>query len=391
MKFKSILSLVSGLALAFILVQGEPDWSGAWLALACFGLVAALVFGLTLRPFFACSLALLVFATIWVSASFKFGIMAMNLHVYDAVLYLPSWPQAHFYMATFPDQAVLMAICAGVAVLVLALIFRFEKPYAILLRTRLGLVGAALLATSASSASFMGRNVDFFTQERSVFSAFFTSFGDLPQLIRFNGLLEVAAAPSPIAPLVSQIECRPDQAPPDIVLTLNESAMPPGVYPTLNYPEELNSFFASSDGVTRALRVETFGGGTWLTDFSVLTGLPTRSFGHMRNFVAQFMTGRIRHSLPQYLKACGYETIMVYPTNSDFAGVKRLYTAIGFDQIIDARIHKAPNGRQRDAFYLDRVAQILEAEPVLAARSAATPPLPAGARKPGCQDRLAGG
>ena len=115
--------------------------------------------------------------------------------------------------------------------------------------------------------------------------------------------------------------------------------------------------------MTRALRVETFGGGTWLTDFSVLTGLPTRSFGHMRNFVAQFMTGRIRHSLPQYLKACGYETVMVYPTNADFAGVKRLYTAIGFDRVIDSRIHRAANGRQRDAFYLGQAADVLEAIP----------------------------
>ena len=37
----------------------------------------------------------------------------------------------------------------------------------------------------------------------------------------------------------------------------------------------------------RRLRVETFGGGTWLSDFSALTGLSTNLFGSMRNFAAQ--------------------------------------------------------------------------------------------------------
>ena len=73
------------------------------------------------------------------------------------------------------------------------------------------------------------------------------------------------------------------------------------------------------------------------------------------------MTGRLRHSLPQYLAACGYETTMIYPASVGFAGVGRFYEAIGFDRIIDISVHKAPDQRQRDAFYLAEVAKILEA------------------------------
>ena len=40
-------------------------------------------------------------------------------------------------------------------------------------------------------------------------------------------------------------------------------------------------------------RVETFGGATWLSDFSTLTGLSTRDLGSIRNFAAPFTTGRL--------------------------------------------------------------------------------------------------
>ena len=85
----------------------------------------------------------------------------------------------------------------------------------------------------------------------------------------------------------------------------------PGVYPGVVFPEETKPLFRSFDGKVRRLRVETFGGATWLSDFSALTGLSTWSFGSLRNFVAPFMTGRLKHSLPAYLKACGYDVTLL--------------------------------------------------------------------------------
>jgi phosphoglycerol transferase MdoB-like AlkP superfamily enzyme len=164
-------------------------------------------------------------------------------------------------------------------------------------------------------------------------------------------------APGPREPVV----CRPEGERPDIVMLLAESVMPPGVYPSLEYPEEAAAYFRSFDGQIRRLRVETFGGGTWLTDFSVLTGMSTSMFGTMRNFAAQLSTGRVRHSLPQYLKACGYEATIVYPSRADFAGSARFYRSIGFDRIIDRKVHRAPDERQRDAFYLEQARKVIDA------------------------------
>jgi hypothetical protein len=64
--------------------------------------------------------------------------------------------------------------------------------------------------------------------------------------------------------------------------------------------------------------------------------------------------------LPQYLKACGYETTIIYPSLAEFAGSARFYRAIGFDRVIDRKTHKAPDERQRDAFYYAQVRKVFD-------------------------------
>ena len=59
--------------------------------------------------------------------------------------------------------------------------------------------------------------------------------------------------------------------------------------------------------------METFGGASWLTEFSVLTGLSTYSFGGMRQFVQQIMAGKVKDSLPHALARCGYRNVVFYP------------------------------------------------------------------------------
>lgn len=354
--FLPALAAVAGVAL-----WSEPEWDGAALALAVFALVWSLVHALSRRTNFGFFVAFAVFLSIWIASSLKYAVLAMNLHVYDAFLYLPSLPQLRFFATTFPRQALFVGAAALAVLAAGLLLWRFELPGAWRPRACLALPTMALAATLLAALPFRERNIDFFAERRFVFSAFLSSIADLPHLLRFQGVIRVAEA-ARIPPLpAGPIACRPDAPAPDIVLFLHESAMPPGVYPGLAYPEELAPFFASRDGTTRRLRVETFGGGTWLSDFSALTGLPVQSFGRLRNFAGQMMTGRLRHSLPQYLKACGYETNMVYPTHADFAGARQLYQSIGFDRVIDSTLHGAPDDRQRDAFYLDQVARILSA------------------------------
>lgn len=354
----AVLALTA-LAAAFV-TWLEYDWFFIAPALGSFVSMAGIVFAVSRRWRFSLLSALLLFLTVFIASKAKFALVAMNLHVYDAIFYPTSPAQVEFLFSAYPRIAWAITAALCVVAVALAAAWRVDSP-AICGRARLAAAGLSCLVMAVAAAPLAGRNGMFFTENRFIFSAFVSSFADLPQLVRFKGLIEVSAAPAASAQPMDGIVCKPATTPPDIVFFLNESAMPPGVYPSLVYPDELKDFFAGPDGRVRPMRVETFGGGTWLTDFSALTGLSTHSFGSMRNFVANFMTGRLRHSLPQYLAACGYETTMIYPASVGFAGVGRFYEAIGFDRIIDISVHKAPDQRQRDAFYLAEVAKILEA------------------------------
>ena len=355
-----LLVAVAMFAWVGFLYRTEPDTGFFFSVLCAYLLTTAFIFVVSRRPRFAALFASLLFVWILVAARGKHALVAMNLHVYDVLFYGSDWAQIEFFFSAYPKNAAMALSALGGAAGLLFVAWRRDPPVYLGILPRLGTLAGAASLMAVGAIPLATRNADFFNDRYFAFSAFFSSFADLPQLARYQGLIE--AAPDPILTPVpaGPISCRPGTRPPDIVLFLNESAMPPGVYSHLKYPDELTPFFASMDGKIHPLRVETVGGGTWLTDFTVLTGLSTRSFGNLRNFVGNFMTGRLHHSLPQYLKACGYETSIVYPASADFAGVGRFYRSIGFDRVIDTKVHHAADQRQHDSFYLGEVSRIIE-------------------------------
>lgn len=123
--------------------------------------------------------------------------------------------------------------------------------------------------------------------------------------------------------------------PPTIIAIMHESLFPPSLYSTIRSDGEFDGFFRSSDGVDRLLRVETFGAGTWLSEFSFLTGIPAHSYGEFRAHVFHWAAGHIRHSLPRSLRELGYHTAVHYPHPLGVMSADRFYRSIGFDEIRD--------------------------------------------------------
>ena len=363
----TLIAVILTAWIGFIAVT-EQDFPLFALVAAFFAALVVLLSVISRRPGFGLAIAIFTFLAVYVTSAFKFDVTAMNLHVYDVIFYLFSFAQLSFFIQTYGATAAMFGAIIAVTLLLMAVSFKLETP------RRFGVIGGlvgivlSLAVLIGSAVSLGARKPTFFDSGRHVFSAFIGSLNDLPALMREQGFFEISAHATLSPTIAAPITCRPAKDAPDIVLFLNESAMPEGVYPQLHYPPELAPFFRSDDGKTHRLRVETFGGGTWLTDFSVLTGLPTNTFGNLRNFATQLMTGRLRHTLPQYLKACGYDTTMIYPSLAEFAGSGRFYRAIGFDRIIDRSVHHAPDDRQRDAFYYDQVVKVLDVSRAKAAR-----------------------
>ncbi|WP_273452767.1 sulfatase-like hydrolase/transferase [Nevskia ramosa] len=126
---------------------------------------------------------------------------------------------------------------------------------------------------------------------------------------------------------------------PDVVLWLHESTFNPRQFqlPGAALPP-LPMFERSPE--TRAmglLRTHTFGGKTWLSEFSALSGLVPDDFGAHRARVFTTIGTRTQTNLFRVLKAQGYHTIVLMPTFKRFYGAGRTYDLMGADQILTLR------------------------------------------------------
>jgi phosphoglycerol transferase MdoB-like AlkP superfamily enzyme len=129
----------------------------------------------------------------------------------------------------------------------------------------------------------------------------------------------------------------PDQYP-DIVQVLEESTFDPAPYTHCTVPEcQLDMF--KPDAHTRGtgvMRVHTFGGGTWVSEFAALTGMPQDIFGPGGMYAPYVLAPHVRDSLPRQLQRLGYLTVAIYPTNGVFLNGRDAYKGYGVDHFYGA-------------------------------------------------------
>jgi hypothetical protein len=82
------------------------------------------------------------------------------------------------------------------------------------------------------------------------------------------------------------------------------------------------------------LRVPTWGGSTWLSEFALLTGLSHKDFGAAGQAVFYTVTSHLRFSLPRLLQRYGYRCIVLYPVEKTFYNAESAYRDLGFDEIL---------------------------------------------------------
>lgn len=272
------------------------------------------------------------------------------LHAYDVVAAVQS-PAAIVRLAR-DNQTATVAVAAAVAVTVLAAIaaYRLDRTR---VRPRTALAAAVLFAgVAALGALAKGdrQHTEMYFEDIYI-STFFASWSETLEVLGRGQLLEAAPRASNEGALRAGASCEPSVKPPHIVLIHQESVAPPGYFPGLSYDRSLDQFFTSLDGRVRQLRVETYGGASWLTEFSLLTGLSTLDFGGMRQLVQPLLAGKIRDTLPQALTRCGYRAVMFYPMLTSFVTTAKFFPAVGLSEIYDAKAQKASTANERDRFY----------------------------------------
>ena len=156
---------------------------------------------------------------------------------------------------------------------------------------------------------------------------------------------------------------------PDIVLLLQESTVNPNIYdlPVGTKLPELFMFQQDKNVVAHSqMRVQTFGGGTWLSEFSALTGLNSDDFGSQKSGVFYFIVDHLNNSLFKEMKANGYYTVVLTPFNRGAYHSGHAYETLGVDRIIQPQELGYPGKLQDNLWTISTEDMLKYAKEILA-------------------------
>ncbi len=83
------------------------------------------------------------------------------------------------------------------------------------------------------------------------------------------------------------------------------------------------------------VRVNVVGGGSWVTEFEVLTGIDSRLFGYAGYYAHASLSPYARVAFPAYMRSKGYQTVAYYPWPGHFYNARAAFRSYGFDEFYD--------------------------------------------------------
>jgi hypothetical protein len=261
----------------------------------------------------------------------KFNHSALKLTVSDLpLLFAGTVP---FFASQYP-RAVMGAL-AGSALFVFAsaaiLLYAAGSPIALELRIVLlgvALIGFAIVSGLKGGAASLRPTL---TEPRCFYSTFMASLIDPVSWRQFGGLALSDIANDPL-PLQEAMPARSSNFP-DIIVIQHESIFDPRIF-GLPVEPVVEAFLSPADGQYGCLNVDIFGGGSWQSEFSLLTGLSSASFGSSAYYLFKKGAGRFHSSLPHLLASLGYRTTQTSSCRRSFLDYDEFYRSIGIDERI---------------------------------------------------------
>jgi phosphoglycerol transferase MdoB-like AlkP superfamily enzyme len=333
-----------------------------WTITFTLGVTAVLISGFLLasrRIFFSTAVVAGLVLLIVAISEVKRHYLGMTLHAYDVVFYLMSPDTLALLWANFRLELVALAGAIGALIASAWGFYRFD-PTRIPRRVAAWAIIFSLATTMCAVAEKGGRHQTLYYWGHHYVSSFYLSWAETIQTLWRGQLIEAAPRDGSVKPFAMPAACGAGARPPNIILIHQESMFPPSYFPQIRYDAGLDPFYRSADGQLHKLRVETYGGASWLTEFSVLAGVSTFSFGGMRPFVQSLMQGKVHDTVPETLARCGYRNTLFYPMDKNFVSSGKFYTSIGFADIRDRKAQGASKFNEPDRFYYDNVLANLE-------------------------------
>jgi phosphoglycerol transferase MdoB-like AlkP superfamily enzyme len=155
--------------------------------------------------------------------------------------------------------------------------------------------------------------------------------------------------------------CHPAGRRPNIIMIHDESSFDIRAASGVKVPAGYGSHFKSFDGKERVFLAESNGGPSWYTEYNVLAGLSSRSFGRFAYFVTRLASGHVDRGLPLSLRRCGYETLSVYPAFGGFMSARGFQTTTGVEHFYDAHDLGAKDV-EPDRFFYDNALKLMSGQ-----------------------------
>ena len=125
---------------------------------------------------------------------------------------------------------------------------------------------------------------------------------------------------------------------PNIVFFHAESTFDPALAFKLSAPVKLPLWSKQRETrVLSPLRVNIIGGGSWVTEFEVITGVDSRIFGYHGFYTHFYIAPKVKNSFVEYLVRKGYKTAAFYPVEGSFYNAEKAFGYYGFRKFIDGQ------------------------------------------------------
>ena len=287
----------------------------------------------------------------------KFNHSALKLTVSDVPLAFAG--TVPFFVSQYPRMMLGVLIGGVLFAFASIAILLYAAGSPISIASRILLLCLAFIvfakASTAKGAASLRRTL---TQPRCFYSTFMASLID-PACWRQFGALALSDIANEPLPLKEALPARSAESP-DIIIIQHESVFDPRIF-GLPVEPNVEAFLSPADGESGRLNVDIFGGGSWQSEFSLLTGLSSASFGSSAYYLFKKGAGRFHSSLPRWLASLGYQTTLTSSCRRGFLNYDKFYSSIGINERIflddfpppfDVRRFEATNS---DAAFLEAV------------------------------------
>lgn len=357
-KFQRIL--VNRWMIAIVCVIGtlalyelENQWFTMPFSISILLVLGALLFALTRRIALSIYSAWGLVGFVALVSLIKFKEQGFGLHAYDLTFAGGDTSLHTFLLENYGHLAVPVLVALAVGLVALIFIGFSERPKRTSLPRRL-LAPAALLGLlplTIPEEALSDRHEYLVGGHHA--SSFFVSFLDIAAMNKRHELANRLATLPTQPPMDDAVSCPADHERPDVFVVLSETQAPPTIFPQMAGQSNFSDDFRSQDGSSNPLGVETFGGGTWISTMSLMTGLSAADFGWQRPYLTITLMNKIRGAFPDVMARCGYRTAAILPMDYNFVNEGPFLSSIGFETVLDAGDIGATDGHLRDTFYYD--------------------------------------